>query len=54
MLEKLAERLTYAEMAAELYLSLNTVKTHLRRTYMKLGVTSRSAAVKRATSLGIL
>ena len=54
VLEKLAERLTYAEMAAELYLSLNTVKTHLRRTYMKLGVTSRSAAVKRATSLGIL
>ena len=54
MLEKLAERLTYAEMAAELYLSLNTVKTHLRRAYMKLGATSRSSAIKRATSLGIL
>jgi LuxR family maltose regulon positive regulatory protein len=54
VLEKLTERLTYAEMAAELYLSLNTVKTHLRRAYMKLGATSRSSAVKRATSLGIL
>ena len=54
VLEKLAERLTYAEMAAELHLSLNTVKTHLRRAYMKLGATSRSSAIQRATSLGIL
>ena len=54
VLEKLAERLTYTEMASELYLSPNTVKTHLRHAYMKLGVTSRSSAVKRATSLGIL
>ena len=35
MLEKLGERITYAEMAAELHVSLNTVKTHLRRAYMK-------------------
>ena len=54
VLEKLSERLTYTEIAAELFLSLNTVKTHLRHAYMKLGVTSRSSAVKRATSLGIL
>ena len=53
-LEKLAEGLTYAQMASEMYLSLNTVKTHLRHAYMKLGATSRSSAVKRATSLGIL
>ena len=51
VLEKLTERLTYTEIASELYLSLNTVKTHLRHAYMKLGVTSRSSAVKRATSL---
>jgi LuxR family transcriptional regulator, maltose regulon positive regulatory protein len=54
VLEKLSERLTYTEIASELYLSLNTVKTHLRHAYMKLGVTSRSSAIKRATSLGIL
>jgi LuxR family transcriptional regulator, maltose regulon positive regulatory protein len=54
VLEKLSGRLTYTEIANDLYLSLNTVKTHLRHAYMKLGVTSRSAAVKRATSLGIL
>ena len=54
MLEKLSERLTYTEIASELYLSLNTVKTHLRHAYMKLGATSRSSAIKRAASLGIL
>ncbi len=54
VLEKLPQRLTYADMAADLYLSLNTVKTHLRHTYMKLGVSSRSAAVKRATSMGLI
>jgi LuxR family maltose regulon positive regulatory protein len=54
VLEKLSERLTYTEIASELHVSLNTVKTHLRHAYMKLGVTSRSSAIKRATSLGIL
>jgi len=54
VLEKLSGRLTYTEIASDLYLSLNTVKTHLRHAYTKLGVTSRSSAVKRATSLGIL
>ena len=54
VLEKLPHRLTYLDMASELHLSLNTVKTHLRHSYMKLGVTSRSAAIKRATSLGLL
>jgi LuxR family maltose regulon positive regulatory protein len=54
VLEKLAERLTYTDIASEMYLSPNTVKTHLRHAYMNLGVTSRSSAIKRATSLGIL
>jgi LuxR family transcriptional regulator, maltose regulon positive regulatory protein len=54
VLEKLSGRLTYLEMASELHLSLNTIKTHLRHTYMKLGVTSRAAAVKRATALGLI
>jgi LuxR family transcriptional regulator, maltose regulon positive regulatory protein len=54
VLEKLSGRLTYVEMASELHLSLNTVKTHLRHAYMKLGVTSRASAVKRAAALGLI
>jgi LuxR family transcriptional regulator, maltose regulon positive regulatory protein len=54
ILQKLPLRLSYSELAADLHLSLNTVKTHLQHTYMKLGVTSRSDAVKRATALGLV
>ena len=54
VLEKLAEGLTYTDIASKLYLSPNTVKTHLRHAYLKLGATSRSFAIKRATSLGAL
>ena len=54
LLEMLPQRLSYLDMAADLHVSLNTVKTHLRHTYMKLGVTSRSSAIKRATAIGLL
>lgn len=43
-----------AEMAAEMYISVNTVKTHMRHIYRKLEVTSRAEAVRRARSLGLL
>jgi LuxR family transcriptional regulator, maltose regulon positive regulatory protein len=54
VLESLALRLTYADIATELHLSLNTVKTHVRHSYMKLGASSRTMAIKRATALGII
>ena len=52
--EKLSQRLTYVDIASDLDLSLNTIKTHLRHSYMKLGVTSRAAALKRAAALGVI
>ena len=54
LLRYLPTNLTGPEIARELYLSANTVKTHLRRVYEKLGVHSRREAVERARALGLL
>jgi len=45
---------TYAQIANSLYISRNTVKTHLRSIYQKLGAASRSEAVERAVELRLL
>ncbi len=54
VLEFLPTRLTIAAIADELYVSANTVKTHLRNVYRKLEVTDRDGAVERALDLGLL
>ncbi|WP_030770189.1 MULTISPECIES: LuxR C-terminal-related transcriptional regulator [unclassified Streptomyces] len=54
VLRKAAELLSTEEIGAELYVSANTVKTHLKSVYRKLGVTRRSEAVHRAQDLGML
>ena len=54
VLRYLPTHLTAPEIAAELFLSVNTVSTHTRHLYAKLGVHSRQKAVNRARVLGLL
>jgi ATP/maltotriose-dependent transcriptional regulator MalT len=42
------------EIARELFISVNTVRTHMRHIYEKLGAHRRSEAVERARALGLL
>jgi LuxR family transcriptional regulator, maltose regulon positive regulatory protein len=54
VLRLLGTGLSRREIGAQLYVSLNTVKTHHRALYRKLEVESRGAAVSRASELGLL
>jgi LuxR family transcriptional regulator, maltose regulon positive regulatory protein len=51
---KLLPTTGYVQIAAALYISHNTVKTHLRSIYQKLGASSRSEAIERAVELRLL
>ena len=53
VLRLLRSDLSGPEIAAELGVSLNTVRTHTKNIFMKLGVNSRRAAVRRADELGL-
>lgn len=54
MLRYLASTLSNPEIAAELYVSVNTVKSHQRAVYRKLGARGRRQAVRRGRALGLL
>ena len=54
VLRLVAEGLSRQEIAAKLVLSLNTVKTHVRNIYSKLGVNNQMQAVGKARALGLL
>lgn len=54
ILRYLSGRLTYKEIAALLYISINTLKSHVRAVYRKLNVDSRSSAVRMGRSLHLL
>jgi LuxR family maltose regulon positive regulatory protein len=54
VLAYLPSRLSNASIAAQLYVSINTQKTHTKNIYRKLGVTGREEAVARALELGLL
>jgi LuxR family maltose regulon positive regulatory protein len=54
ILRLLAVKLTQPEIARELYISYNTVKTHTRSIYRKLGVSSKDEAMEQAVALGLI
>ena len=53
VLRLLASELSARDIGGRLFLSANTVRTHTRAIYRKLGVNSRADAVARATALGL-
>jgi len=50
----LSGMMTTAEVASEMYISVNTVKTHLRNIYRKLATDHRRDAVRRARQLNLI
>jgi LuxR family maltose regulon positive regulatory protein len=65
LVERLSERerevlthasrmLSTAEIGTEMYISVNTVKTHLKSIYRKLSATHRNEAVRRARQLQLI
>ncbi|HWS58895.1 MAG TPA: LuxR C-terminal-related transcriptional regulator [Actinotalea sp.] len=54
VLAYLPRRIKHREIAAELYITMNTLKTHLSSIYRKLGVTDRDEAATRAVERGLL
>ena len=54
VLELLAERMYDKEIAANLMISVDTVKTHLKHIYGKLQVPNRREAARKAKDLGLL
>ena len=54
VLQYMADLLDTREIAATMFISINTVRTHARNILSKLSVTRRNAAVRKARQLGIL
>jgi Response regulator containing a CheY-like receiver domain and an HTH DNA-binding domain len=53
VLSRLSEDMTLEELAAELFVSRNTVKSQVRSVYRKLGVSTRAEAVAWAKRAGL-
>jgi ATP/maltotriose-dependent transcriptional regulator MalT len=51
VLQFIIEGRTNPQIAEKMYLSVNTIKTHLKNLFFKLDVTSRTAAVNRVREL---
>ena len=53
MLHLLATELSGPDIARQLFVSPNTLRTHTKHIFTKLGVNTRRAAVRRAEQLGL-
>jgi LuxR family maltose regulon positive regulatory protein len=53
-LKLIAENLMNQEIADKLFISVNTVKTHLKNINLKLGVVNRAEAVTKAKELRLI
>jgi LuxR family maltose regulon positive regulatory protein len=54
VLRLLVTELTGPQIAAELFISVNTLRTHTKHIFEKLAVAARPAAVRRARELGLI
>ena len=54
VLRLLATELSGPEIAGQLFVSVNTLRTHTKHIFTKLDVNTRRAAVRRAADLGLL
>ncbi|MEV0653973.1 LuxR C-terminal-related transcriptional regulator [Streptomyces sp. NPDC050395] len=54
VLSRLQQEVPLRQIADGLYVSVNTVKSHVRSVYRKLGVCSRAEAVRSARALGLV
>ena len=54
VLQFLPTHLSAIEIAADAFVSVNTLRTHIKGIYRKLGVNTRSDAVRRAEALGLI
>ena len=54
VLRNVSAMLNTTEIASQMYISVNTVKSHLKSSYRKLAATHRGEAVRRAQQLGLI
>ncbi len=54
VIQHMSDMMSTAEIAAEMYISVNTVKTHLKSIYRKLAAAHRREAVRRARQLHLV
>ena len=54
VLNLLPSNLSSNDLASEMHVSVNTLRTHLKNIYQKLGVHSRHAAIEKARSLKLI